>query len=198
MFEQFLTITDRMGYTGIALAMFAETVFPPIPSEVIMPLAGFQAARGSLSPGLVILAGSAGATFGALFWYGIGRLIGADRLIWLAARHGRWLTVTPAQMRRAIAGFARHGGKAVFWGRLVPGLRSLISVPAGLSRMPLPAFLLWTCLGSTLWTTFLTLGGYWLGAQHMRLSGWIDPLATAVLAACALIYLFRIATWKAG
>ncbi|MDR5654284.1 DedA family protein [Ruixingdingia sedimenti] len=198
MFEQILRVVGDGGYAGIATAMFAENVFPPIPSEIIMPLAGFHAARGSLSLGLVILAGSAGATLGALFWYFVGRVIGADRIIGLAARHGRWMTVTPEDMQRAIAGFARYGNKAVFWGRLVPGLRSLISVPAGIARMRLAPFLLWTCLGSVIWTTFLALGGFWLETQYARMADWIDPISMIVLAGFGLFYFYRVLTWKAG
>lgn len=198
MFEQILAVTGDGGYTGIALAMFAENVFPPIPSEVIMSLAGYHAASGKLSLAPVILAGSAGATLGALFWYFVGRLVGAGRMVELAARHGRWLTVPPSDMQRAIGWFARHGSKAVFWGRMVPGLRSLISVPAGIARMHPVPFLLWTGLGSTIWTTLLALGGFWLEANHAALANWVDPVATVVLAGLALGYAWRVLTWKAG
>lgn len=198
MFEQILTVVGDGGYAGIAAAMFAENVFPPIPSEVILSLAGYHAAQGNLSLGPVILAGSTGATLGALFWYLVGRLVGADRMVELAARHGRWLTVSPADMQGAIGWFARHGTKAVFWGRMVPGLRSLISVPAGIARMQPVPFLLWTGLGSTIWTTLLALGGFWLEANHARLAGWIDPVATVVLAGLALGYIYRVLTWRAG
>lgn len=198
MFEQLLGIVEGSGYAGIAAAMFAENVFPPIPSEIIMPLAGFSAASGNLSLALVIIVGSAGAILGALFWYLIGRWIGANRAVTLAARHGRLMTVTPQDMRHALGWFARHGNKAVFWGRLIPGLRSLISIPAGVAGMRLGPFLLWTALGSMIWTAFLAICGFWLHANYDRITGWIDPASKIVLAIFVVLYLYRVLTWKAG
>ncbi|GAB1360877.1 DedA family protein [Rhodobacter sp.] len=198
MFDGLLTLTEQAGYPGIFLAMFAENVFPPIPSEVIMPLGGFQVARGQLSLAGVILAGTAGATLGALFWYWVGLRLRPGRLMLLIRRHGRLMMLTPAEFRHANAWFRRHGHKAVFWGRLVPGLRSLISVPAGVTRMRVLPFLFWTGLGSLIWTTLLTFGGILLESQYRRIAGWIDPVATAILLGCAAFYLYRVITWRAS
>jgi membrane protein YqaA with SNARE-associated domain len=131
MFDWITGLVERTGYVGIALLMLAENVFPPIPSELIMPLAGFAAAQGELGMAGVVAAGTAGALAGALLWYGLGRWVGLERLKRWAAEHGRWLTVSPDDLDRAAAWFGRHGGAAVLVGRLVPAVRTLISVPAG-------------------------------------------------------------------
>jgi membrane protein DedA with SNARE-associated domain len=185
-------VIETTGVFGIAFLMFLENVFPPIPSELIMPLAGFAAARGEVSLVLVILAGSIGSLAGATFWYGIGRLFHHETTKRIADRHGRWLTVTRADLERADEWFDRHGHWAVLFGRLVPTIRTLISIPAGLSEMPLGRFLVYSAIGTLIWTTFLTLAGYWLGNSHERIDGWIDPLSTAVLAFIVLVYLWRL------
>ncbi|MFT3689143.1 DedA family protein [Paenirhodobacter sp.] len=182
MLEQILMLVGEGGYTGIAAAMFAENVFPPIPSELIMPLAGFHAARGSM-----------GATLGEAFRYLVGRWIGTDRIIRLAAHHGRWMGVAPDDIRHATAWFARHSTQAVFWGRRVPGLRSLISVPAGIARMPPLPFLIWSGLGSTVWTTFLALGGFWPETHDTKRAARITP----PFAGFVLAYLCRVLRWRA-
>jgi membrane protein YqaA with SNARE-associated domain len=135
-----VTAIERTGYLGVFLLMLIDNVFPPIPSEVIMPLAGFAAARGQLSLIGVFLAGTAGSLSGALVWYGVGRWLGRERLRRFATRHGRWLTLSPAEVDRASAWFARRGGLSVLIGRVIPGVRSLISVPAGVAGMPLTPF----------------------------------------------------------
>ncbi len=119
-----------------------------------MPLAGFVAARGQLTLFGIVLAGTIGSLAGALFGYGVGRLIGPERLKSFSGRHGRWLTLSPAEIDRASAWFARRGWAAVLVGRLVPGVRTLISVPAGVAGMPLMPFLLSTTLGTFLWTGY--------------------------------------------
>ena len=131
--------------------MLIDNVFPPIPSEVIMPLAGFAAARGQLSLIGVFLAGTAGSLSGALVWYGVGRWVGRERLKRFAARHGRWLTLSPAEIDRAGGWFARRGGITVLVGRVIPGVRSLISVPAGVAGMPLTPFLVYSAVGTIVW-----------------------------------------------
>jgi membrane protein DedA with SNARE-associated domain len=137
MFEWIVSVIDAIGALGVGLMMFLENVFPPIPSELIMPLAGFQAARGEMSLIAVFLAGTAGSVAGAVLWYWIGMKYGAERLRRLAARHGRWLTLSPADVDNAIGWFDRHGAAAVGFGRLLPGIRTLISVPAGIAACAL-------------------------------------------------------------
>lgn len=196
MLDWIVSLIEGTGYLGIALLMLAENVFPPIPSELVMPLAGYAAARGELSLVPAVLAGSAGSLAGALFWYEVGRRIGAERLERFAARHGRWLAMTPRDVRRADEWFDRRGGVAVLVGRLVPAVRTLISVPAGLSGMPLPRFLAFSSLGTLAWTAALATAGWLLGDRHALVAGWLDPIAKVVVALMVLGYLYRVVTFR--
>lgn len=197
MFTWIVTIIESTGYLGIALLMLAENVFPPIPSELIMPLAGYAAAKGSLNIVGVIVAGTIGSLGGAVFWYYVGRLIGSERLKSFAARHGRWLTLTPAEVDQAAAVFERYRALALFGGRLVPTVRTLISVPAGIVRMALPVFLVWTTLGTALWTALLAGAGYALGEHYERVEAWVNPVSNVVVALLVLWYLFRLVRFRA-
>jgi membrane protein DedA with SNARE-associated domain len=136
-FDWITDVVEDGGYAAIFLLMLVESVFPPIPSELILPLAGFVAAQGRLDFGLVVAASTAGALAGSLLWYFGGRLLGTECLRTLAARHGRWLTISPDDLDTAQKWFERHCGKAVFFGRLVPAVRTLISVPPGIIGMAL-------------------------------------------------------------
>ncbi|MEB3260871.1 MAG: DedA family protein [Cyanobacteriota bacterium] len=168
------------GYGAIFAAMFLENLFPPIPSELIMPLGGFYVQQGKLSLLFVVLAGLLGTVLGALPWYGIGRLVNEDRLEHWLSRHGRWIGIRPQELHRSRTWFSRHGTALVFWGRLIPGIRTLISVPAGIEMMPLTPFLLWTTAGSFIWTFLLTLAGFLLGEGYSRVELWIEPVAKVV------------------
>ena len=196
MFDLITSLIAQTGYLGIALLMLAENVFPPIPSELIMPLAGFTAARGELSLLGVWLAGTIGSLAGALFWYEIGRRIGVERLRRWAGHHGRWFTMAPEQVDRAVAWFQRHGALAVLVGRLLPAIRTLISVPAGIAAMKLPAFLAWTTAGTALWTAFLTGLGYLLEGGYREVADWANPVTNMVVAGLFLGYLYRIVTFR--
>ena len=180
------------GALGVFALMVLENVFPPIPSELVMPLAGFQSAEGTLSLGAVLIAGIVGSVAGALPWYYAGRWIGRERLRHLAERHGVWLTMSAEDVDGAIAWFDRHGGKAVFLGRMVPGVRTLISVPAGLADMALGRFLVLTALGSAVWVGLLTAAGYLLKAQYERVGAWLDPITTVIVIGIVGLYLFRL------
>ncbi|AXC50423.1 DedA family protein [Paracoccus suum] len=195
MFDWIAALIDRVGPLGVALLMFAENVFPPIPSELIMPLAGFNAAQGRMGLVSVIIAGTIGSVAGATLWYALGRAVGPERVRRLAERHGRWLTITPAEVDRAQVWFDRHGALAVLFGRLVPAVRTLISIPAGLARMPLGPFLLWSTLGSLGWTTLLAVAGWMLEGAYTRVEGWVNPISTAVVIALVAIYIWRVVTW---
>lgn len=177
---------ESFGYSGIVVLMFLENVFPPIPSELIMPLAGFTAARGDLSFLGVIVAGTVGSVLGALPFYYVGRYVGDARLRRWADRYGRWLAVSGADIERSASWFARHGTLTVLACRLVPGVRSLISIPAGLAGMSLPPFLLYTALGAALWVTALTSAGWLLGANYERVEAYVGPVSYFVLGAVAL------------
>jgi membrane protein DedA with SNARE-associated domain len=191
-------ITDflnRTGYVGVTLLMIAENVFPPIPSELIMPLAGYTAARGDLRLSGVLLAGTLGSVLGSLPWYVAGRWLGGPRLRQWVARHGRWLTLSPADVDHALAAFNRHCGKAVLFGRMVPAVRTLISAPAGVTRMPLWRFLGYSAVGSAIWTGALATAGYALGARYANVSMYIGPVSNGVLAVVALVYIWRLVRW---
>ena len=186
------------GYLGIALLMFLENLFPPIPSELIMPLAGFDAARGELNPLGVVAAGTVGSILGAIFWYWVGKRLGAKRLEAWAARHGRWLTLRPENVVDVDAWFDRHGGKAVLFGRLLPAFRSLVSIPAGVFGMTFPRFALYSTVGTTLWNTLLTLAGYTLESRYEVVAQYLNPATRGIVAMIIGYYLYRLATWRSS
>lgn len=196
MFEWVVSTIDSWGYLGVFLLMVAEHLFPPIPSEVIMPLAGFLAAQGKLSLGLTILIGTLGSTLGTTAWYFIGMWIGEARIKRFAARHGRLMALSPSDIDTARSWFERHGAAAVFFGRMIPAIRTLISVPAGLARMPFGKFLVFTAAGSAIWTALLTFAGLLLHENYARVEGYVDPLSKLVIISVVVVYLYRVVTWK--
>jgi membrane protein DedA with SNARE-associated domain len=176
--------------------MFVENVFPPIPSEIIMPLAGYMAARGKLSLSGIILAGMAGSVLGALPLYYLGRKFGEDRLKEFADNHGRWLTVTRKDIEKAKRWFDRHGGAAMFFCRLIPGVRSLISIPAGIAKMKILPFLAYTAAGSGIWSALLACLGYFLGAEYLQVDEYLDSASWIVLAVVGVTYFVRVMRHK--
>jgi membrane protein DedA with SNARE-associated domain len=180
------------GAPAIALLMFIENVFPPIPSELIMPLAGYMVAQGKLSLLGIIVAGTIGSVLGALPLYYLGRKVGEKRLKELADRHGRWVTVSGCEIDKAKHWFDRHGGAAVFFCRLVPGVRSLISIPAGIAKMNLAAFLAYTTIGSAIWTGLLAWLGYILGSRFRQVEEYLDPASYVVLGGLVVAYVWRV------
>lgn len=187
---------EQSRYLGVAFLMFAETVFPPIPSEIIMSLAGLQAARGDMSLIGVIAAGTTGAMFGNTFWYLLARALGLARFKPLIDRWGRWVTMDWAEVERGAHWFNKFGSAFVFLGRVVPTIRSLISIPAGLLKMSLSRFLIWSTLGTAIWTALLASAGYQLGQNYAQVEEWINPASTAVMVTLIGWYLWRVATWK--
>ncbi|WP_102958911.1 DedA family protein [Mangrovicella endophytica] len=189
-------LMDNLGPFGIALLMFLENVFPPIPSEVIMPLAGFQAATGQMSIVTVIIAGTIGSLVGILPWFYLGYFFGEKRIIWLAERFGRWMTMTPEDVEAADRWFRRYGYWAVSFGRLVPTVRTLISVPAGLARMPFWAFFAVSAVGTLVWTAGLAFAGYLLGQHYDVVEGYVGTFANVVVVCVVLLYIYRVVTFK--
>ncbi|MEU3301152.1 DedA family protein [Streptomyces sp. NPDC006678] len=182
------SLMDTLGAPGAGIAVALENLFPPLPSEVILPLAGFAAATGRMDLLDAVLWTTLGSVVGALALYGVGALLGRDRTVAIAARLP---LVKATDIERTEAWFARHGTKAVFFGRMIPVFRSLISVPAGIERMPLPVFLGLTTLGSALWNTAFVLAGYALGDNWSEVTGYVDAYAKVVLAsALAAVVLF--------
>ena len=182
-----LIIMEKFGYLGIIFAMFAENVFPPIPSELIMPAAGFAVARGDLNLILVILAGTLGSVIGALPLYYLGRLLNEDRLMVFTEKYGKYVFVKPSDIRSSSVWFDKHGSKAVFFGRMVPGIRSFISIPAGMSKMPMLPFLVFTALGSSIWTSLLTIAGYYFGENYEVIETMVAPYSKGFLLLAVVI-----------
>jgi membrane protein DedA with SNARE-associated domain len=197
MIEWVTDVVAAGGLLGVFALMLLENLFPPIPSEVIMPFAGFAAARGDLPLGGVIVAGLLGTLLGNAVWFELARAIGADRIRPLTDRFGPWFGVEPADMRKAEATLKRYGPLALSFGRLLPAIRTVISIPAGLVLIPRRVFYLWTTLGSLVWTCFLALLGYGLRDQYLKIEGWIDPLSYVVLAAVLSVYAWHLLrVWK--
>ncbi|SFH21334.1 DedA family protein [Sulfitobacter dubius] len=192
MFDFITSLLASTGSLGVAALMLFENVFPPILSEVIMPFAGYLAANGDLSFVSVVIAGTIGSVAGAFLWYWIGSAVSEARLRRLIARHGRWLTISEQDLDRSLSWFRRNGGKAVFLGRIVPGVRTLVSVPAGMTGMPLLPFLLYTGSGSLLWTAALTISGYLLEAQFAKVEMWINPVTNVLLLGLLALYVWRL------
>lgn len=187
---------EQQGYFGIALLMFAENVFPPLPSELIMPFAAFQAARGQLHWVLVILAGALGSLVGTLPWYFAGRVLGLERVLRFADRHGRWLTLARKDVERAENWFVKRGAVVLVAGRLVPALRTVISLPAGVSRLSFLRFCLWTAAGSLIWCSALTAAGYLLESQYDRIAKIMSPVSSGIVVVLLAWYLWRVIHFK--
>jgi len=198
MFDKIVEIVSAFGYIGVFLLMLLENIFPPIPSELIMPLAGFVAARGDLNFITVILVGTAGSVVGALPWYYAGAKLGQARMKRFAERWGHWLTLSPEDVDKASEWFDRHGKGAVFFGRLIPAVRTLISVPAGIAGMSMTKFLIYSTLGSLIWTALLALGGYLLESQYEKVSEYMNPISTGVVVLMVLYYLYRLIRQRFG
>ena len=191
-----IRLIDGTGYLGIYLLMLLETVFPPIPSEVIMPVAGVRAAGGPMTLGGVIASGTAGAMTGNIFWYLIARWVGLKRFCPFIERHGRWLTMDWYDVERVERLFGRFGSIVVAFGRMIPTIRSVVSIPAGLVHMRLVGFLVWSTLGTAIWSTGLALAGYVLGQQFERIDEVLGPVSSGIVTAIILFYLYRQLTWK--
>ena len=196
MSEWIIHLIDQTGYLGVGFLRFLETVFPPIPSEVIMPVAGLAAARGKMGIAGVIASGTVGAMLGNYFWYLVARVIGIERFKPLIEKYGRWLTFDWAEIAKAEKLFGRQGWAIVFFGRMLPTLRSLISIPAGLLHMRLSTFVIWSTIGTAGWTALLGLSGWALGQKFDTVETVVGPLSTAVLVVIAIGYVWRLIRWK--
>ena len=185
------SIIEGFSYPGILLLMLLENVFPPIPSELIMPLAGFISTQGQLSFVGLVIAGTLGSVIGAIVLYYAGRWIGGERLRKWSDRHGRWIGLSSKDLDKSDDWFKRHGAKTVLLGRVVPGVRSLISIPAGVSSMAFPVFLLYTTLGSAIWTVLLAYAGRLLGRNYEQVEHVIGPISTAVVVGIILTLVIR-------
>jgi membrane protein DedA with SNARE-associated domain len=191
--EWLTSVIGSLGYVGIFLLLVLARSVPPVPAEATIPLAGLAAANGELSLPLVALAGGLGSAVGELVWYLPSRLLGRERLTRFLHRHGHWLTLRPEEVDRASAWFARHGGLAVVVCQPFPGLRTMISVPAGALGLPLPLFLLYAALGSTAFVLALASAGYFLGSGWPAVARYLGWFSLALFGTVLLVYLVRLA-----
>ena len=196
MTDWIISFIEGSGYLGIAMLMLLENVFPPIPSELVLPFAGYVAATGKLHPAGVLLSAVVGSLLGALPWYWAGRKLGHGGLQRFARRHGRLLTLEPHDIDGAQRWFKRHGPASVGFGRLVPAVRSVISMPAGVGRMPLPSFLLWSLVGTFCWSALLLALGYVLQSRYEEAKDAIEWITRGVVAFMIGAYLWRV--WRFG
>ncbi len=174
-------IIDRLGAPGVGLLILLENLIPPIPSEVVLPLAGFRSSTGDLDVLTVWFAATLGAVVGALVLYGLGAGLGYDRLYRLAGH--RWFVLAcQSDIDRGHALFERHGGKVVLLARCVPFLRSVVSIPAGVLGMPLPRFVTLTAIRSGVWNATFLAAGWWLGARWDQVESWFGPVSYVVVA----------------
>lgn len=196
MFSFVVDLITRTEYFGIFFLMALENIFPPIPSEIIMPFAGFVASKGDLNVIGVLLAGTAGSVAGGIPWYYAGRWLGRERLRRFAAKHGRWLTVSADEVEKSVKAFERHGKKAVLFGRIIPAVRTLISVPAGIAEMNLLTFIAYTTAGSLAWTSALAGAGYLLEKNYEEVVRYVDPVSKAVVGIIIATYVYRFITHR--
>ena len=163
-----------IAYFVISLAMFLENLIPPIPSEIIMPLGGFFVYKGDLNFYILIISGLVGTVIGALPWYFLGKLLNEKKLSNFIDRKGKFVGISLKDLDKSRIWFDKYGVMLVFWGRLIPGIRTLISVPAGIELMPINKFLIWTSLGSLIWVIFLTSAGYLFGENYEIIELYVD------------------------
>jgi len=186
------SMVTQGGYGGVFVAMLIENILQFIPSEAIMPLAGYLVSQGKLALVPTILAGTLGTILGTFPWYLIGLYANEEKLEALISRHGAWFGVTSAKLKKSRLWFNRYGHLMVFWGRLVPVLRTLVSIPAGMELMPMRSFLLWTSLGSLIWNALLTITGYLLGEHWQVLHTWLKPFTALAVAGLIGFFLYWV------
>jgi membrane protein DedA with SNARE-associated domain len=192
MIKWVIEVISSFGYAGIVFLLFLENVFPPIPSELIIPLAGFLVSTGQFSFFGVIIAGTFGSLLGALPFYFLGKMIKEERLCEWTEKYGRWLTISVQDIDKAKEWFDKYGAWTVFFCRFIPGIRSVISIPAGINRMNPFTFLAASALGMALWTTILMSAGYLLKNNFERVEDYLEPVSYFVLGAILVGYFYRV------
>ena len=181
---------SAVAYLTICLAMFLENIIPPIPSEIIMPLGGFFVYQQKLNFYILIFWGLLGTILGSLPWYYLGRLVNEKRLSNFLDNKGKYLGISSKDLIKSKMWFEKYGVSLVFWGRLVPGIRTLISVPAGIELMPLRKFLIWTTFGSLIWVALLTYAGYLFGENYPIIETYLDKIKYVIKPILILIFLY--------
>ena len=196
------SVISTMGYPGLTLVMFLENIFPPIPSEVVLPLAGNLTNAGRFTMFGVIFWGMIGALIGALVFYYLGKWFSEDRLRRLIEKFGKWALLDVDDFDHAVEFFKKHGQLTIFFGRMVPIVRSLISIPAGMAEMNLPVFCFYTILGTSLWNFVLAVAGRILGKEWPLVVEWVGTYQNVVLVLVAIlvaVFVFtRVRRWLAN
>jgi membrane protein DedA with SNARE-associated domain len=192
--EWVTSVVETLGYGGVAFLVALENVFPPIPSEVVLPLAGFVSATGDASLVGMIIAATVGSMVGAFILYGVSAAIGPVRLRVLVVRYGRWFGLDEADVDKAEGWFDHRANLAVLLCRCVPLMRSLISIPAGFRRMPIAPFAVYTLIGSLVWNIVLVGAGYLLGEQWEKVGAPLELFQKAVLVAIAIVLVWFV--WR--
>lgn len=181
---------STFAYLTICLAMFLENIIPPIPSEIIMPLGGFFVYQQKLNFYTLVFSGLFGTIVGSMPWYYLGKLVNEKRLSNFLDNRGKYLGITSKDLAKSKLWFDKYGVSLVFWGRLVPGIRTLISVPAGMELMPLRKFLIWTTLGSLIWILLLTYAGFVFGENYLIIETYLDQIKYIVKPILILVFVY--------
>ena len=181
---------QTLAYLTICLAMFLENIIPPIPSEIIMPLGGFFVYQQKLNFYILVFWGLFGTILGSLPWYYLGRLVNEKRLSNFLDKKGKYLGISSNDLIKSKRWFEKYGVSLVFWGRLVPGVRTLISVPAGIELMPLRKFLIWTTFGSFIWVALLTYAGFVFGENYPIIETYFDQIKVYIKPILIVIFLY--------
>lgn len=192
MTDWIINTMNSLGYVGIALLMFSENLFPPIPSELIMPLAGFSVSQGEMELVPAIASGVIGTILGAFPWYYLGRIFDESKLEKLANQYGKWIFVSGNDVEKANKWFDRYGNIAVFLGRLVPGVRTLISLPAGINNMKMSSFVIYSTIGTLIWISLLTIAGYLLGENYTLIEKYIAPISKIALLSIGFLFIIWV------
>ena len=189
---------STIAYLTICLAMFLENIIPPIPSEIIMPLGGFFVYQQKLNFYTLVFWGLFGTIAGSMPWYYLGKLVNEKRLSNFLDKNGKYLGITSNDLAKSKIWFDKYGVSLVFWGRLVPGIRTLISVPAGMELMPLRKFLIWTTLGSLIWILLLTYAGFVFGENYQIIETYLDQIKYIVKPILLLVFIYFLIKffWK--
>lgn len=185
--EWIISVMEQLGYWGIALLMFLDNVFPPIPSEIIMPSAGYSASQGELLLVEVIMAGCSGSLLAAALLYWIGYKFNHDAIFKFVDRYGKYLFIKSADVKKSLSWFEHYGHRIVFFGRMIPAVRSLISIPAGMSHMPFWKFMFYSTLGTIIWTTFLACVGFYFGENQQLMHQIFSNVSYVIIAIVAVI-----------
>ena len=191
-----VNLIEQLGYTGLAILMALENVFPPMPSEAIMGASALAIEHGRMSLALVLLFGTAGTVLGNVFWFWIGRRLGYERLRPFIDRYGRWLTMEWEDVERAVTFFQKHGHWAVMALRATPVMRTLISLPAGLAHMGTVKFIAFTAIGAAAWNALLIGATLALVRNFGNIENIVSWTIIAILVLSVVAYLWRLAVWK--